>query len=311
MTTAILVLARTLHIGSAMLLVALPCFLLGVVRPVLAVEEIGRYAPFERRVRQALWILLGVEAFTGAAWFWIVAAQMSDASPWLFPTASDLSGVLWGTKFGRLWLERLTLGMALAGALYFASRRESTLSSQSRMDAVVLVISSLLLASLAWAGHAAAGIRHQPLHLIADVVHLLVGSIWPMGLFPLAALLLYFKQQTSFIPGASEIAMLQRFSRASLAAVVLLLATGFINGWLTLGSWQSLATTTYGRLLLAKLLAVAAMIALGACNRIYFLPHPLRPGVHYPYLRRTVAAESILTLVVLFIVGIMGMTSPA
>lgn len=310
MTTAILVLARTLHIGSAMLLVALPCFLLGVVRPVLAVGEAGLYAPFERRVRQALWSLLAVEAFTGAAWFWIVAAQMSDASPWLFPAASDLSDVLWGTLFGRLWLGRLALGIALARALYFASRQE-TLSAASRTDAVVPVISSLLLATLAWAGHAAAGIRHQPLRLIADVVHLLVGSVWPMGLFPLAALLLYLKQQTSFIPGASEIAMLQRFSRASLFAVVLLLATGFINGWLTLGSWQALATTIYGRLLLTKLLAVAAMIALGACNRIYFLPRPLRPSVHYPNLHRTVVAESILTLGVLLIVGIMGMTSPA
>jgi putative copper resistance protein D len=311
MATVILVLARTLHIGSAMLLVALPCFLLGVVRPALAVGEAGRYAPFERRVRQGLWIVLGVEAFTGAVWFWVVTAQMSATSPWILPSSSDVSGVLWGTQFGRLWLERLALGITLAGALYFASRRESLLSAPSRTDAVVPVIGSFLLASLAWAGHAAAGIRDQPLHLIADVVHLLVGSIWPMGLFPLAAFLFFLKRQTSFIPGASEIAMLRRFSRASLLAVVLLLATGFVNGWLILGSWQALVTTIYGRLLLAKLLAVAIMIALGACNRIYLLPRPLRPGVHYLYLRRTVVAESLLTLVVLLIVGIMGMTSPA
>jgi putative copper export protein len=69
-------------------------------------------------------------------------------------------------------------------------------------------------------------------------------------------------------------------------------------------------TTTYGRLLLSKVVVVGIMIGLGAFNRLYLLPRMQATPILFRTLRRTILAESGLALIVLFIVGTMGMTSP-
>jgi copper resistance protein D len=309
MTTALLVLARTLHIGSAMMLFALPYFMLVILRPLFTADRVGSYDSFCRGVIKWLWVALILEAVSGFVWFWFVAAQMSEQSPWGIPDAADLNTVLWQTQFGRLWLGRAVIGAALGVALYFVSRRKTVLPSGPAL-LNCLVISGCLLISLAWAGHAAAGVHHHLLHLLADALHLLVGAIWPMGLIPMACFLWRIDRRNQILPTDQDIEVLQKFSRISLIAVLFLLTTGFINGWLMVGSWEALVTTTYGRLLLGKVLVVGIMICLGAVNRLYFMPRIENAPILFRALRRTVVAESCLVLVVLFIVGTLGMTSP-
>ena len=82
MTTAVLVLARTLHIGSAMMLVALPYFMLVVLRPVFTAGATESHDSFCRGVVNWLWVTLILEAVSGLVWFWFVAANMSGNSPW-------------------------------------------------------------------------------------------------------------------------------------------------------------------------------------------------------------------------------------
>jgi putative copper resistance protein D len=311
MTTAVLVLARTLHIGSAMMLVALPYFMLVILKPIFAADTVESYKSFCRGVIRWLWVALILEAVSGFVWFWFVTAQMSDQSPWGILDEADLSAVLWQTQFGQLWLGRAAVGVALGVALCFVSRKKARASLQpSRLNWLVLATSGVLLITLAWAGHGASGIHYHVLHLVADTLHLLIGAIWPMGLIPMVCFLWYIHRGNQIVPADREIQVLQRFSQISLVAVLIIVVTGIINGWLMVGSWDALVTTTYGRLLLGKVVVVGIMIGLGAFNRLYLLPRMQADSILFRTLRRTILAESGLALVVLFIVGTMGMTAP-
>ena len=311
METAILALARALHIGSAMLIVALPYFVLIVLKPVLNDERAATWTPFMGVITRWLWILWAVQAISGVAWFWLVAAEMAEQSPWQLLDLSDLSAVLWQTQFGQLWLGRSILGTVLGVILILLSPRNQEIRFlSSPCGWMALGIGTLLLATLAWAGHAAAGIQRHDFHLFIDVVHLFIGSIWPMGLLPLGLFLRQSRLRNRLSSNEGETKVLLGFSRASFAAVLVLTTTGIINGYLMMGSWGALFATPYGELLLGKVAVVAVMIGLGACNRFYLLPR-LREGVSVmPLLRRTILAESVLAVIVLLIVGMMGMTSP-
>ena len=305
-----LALARALQIGSAMLLVAFPFFRLAMVRAAAARSEEDDRA-FAQRARAWMWGALIVEAVSGFAWFWFTAAQMADQSPWSGMAFSDLRMVTWQTNFGRLFAGRLVGGMLLAMALFFHDRRKK-IGPRLRFlcDWLVLLLSSVMLVTLAWAGHAAAGIAHRALHLGTDILHLFIGAVWPMGLFPLACYLWPRGGERRGLFEASRMRTLERFSQTSFVAVLLLIVTGCINGWLMIGAWNLLVTTLYGRLLLGKVMVVLLMMGLGAYNRLVLLPRlRLRPNTHR-LLSRTIVTEMVLALVVVLIVGLMGMTSP-
>jgi putative copper export protein len=111
-------------------------------------------------------------------------------------------------------------------------------------------------------------------------------------------------RRDQLLPTGREVAILQRFSQASLLAVALLLATGMINGWLMVGTWQNLTNTWNGKLLLGKLLIVTIMIGVGAFNRFLLMPRIHDLPVMFRTLRGTIVAESFLGLLVLCIVGL-------
>ena len=311
MTTVVLVLARAFHIGSAMMLVALPFFILVIMAPVQGADSTANYNSLYQRMIKWLWGALILETLSGFIWFWFVTAQMSDQSPWGILDAADLNTVLWQTQFGQLWLGRAAIGIALGLALYFASRKQDRMPPKSfLLDWLILIISGVLLITLAWAGHAAAGIHFHVLHLFADTLHLLIGAIWPIGLIPMVFFLSFIRGGNQIVPSHFEIKVVQRFSRVSFLAVCALVTTGLVNGWLMIGTWSALVTTTYGWLLLGKVLVVVIMIGLGAINRLYLIPRLETAPTLAGTLQRIVLIESILAALVLSIVAMMGMTSP-
>jgi len=309
MTIAVLVLARALHIGSAMMLVALPFFTAFILRPARAQDHFDRDEAFCGRMIAFLWAALAVEFISGAAWLWLVAAEMSEESPWDGLTLADLETVVLQTSFGQLWIVRAVAAVILAVLLGWLGKSGALHQPRPRLATwIFLSLSGGLLGSLAWAGHAGAGVRWHAWHLIVDVVHLGAGAVWPLGLFPLALFLRRALRGTGGFTEA-DVAVVRRFSRASVTAVLILVASGVANSWLMLPSWDALFASIYGRLLLGKVLVVAVMIGVGAFNRFRLLSMLPRNGA--PRLVRAVVAESILALVVLLIVGLMGITPPA
>ncbi|MGW2525199.1 copper resistance CopC/CopD family protein [Streptomyces sp. NPDC001617] len=113
--------------------------------------------------------------------------------------------------------------------------------------------------ALTWAAaeHASAGIQ-VPVAMASSVVHLLAMAVWLGGLTALLILL----YRTDVAPAA-----VARFSRLAFASVTVLVVTGVYQSWRGLGSWSALTGTTYGRLLLVKLAAVALLLTVAGLSR--------------------------------------------
>ncbi|MEU3278206.1 copper resistance CopC/CopD family protein [Streptomyces antibioticus] len=159
-----------------------------------------------------------------------------------------------GSRPGLALVARLVLLAAAAVLLLRQSRRE-TPSRAALATGAVLAVGL----ALTWAGaeHASAGIQ-VPAAMTSSVLHLLAMAVW-MGGLPALLLLLH----RASVPSTVVI----RFSRLAGASVAVLVATGVYQSWRGLGSWSALTDTTYGRLLLAKLAAVAVLLAAGALSR--------------------------------------------
>jgi copper resistance protein D len=256
------------------------------------------------------WIFLPIAAASGMIWLLLVAASMSGLSFGESMTSDVLSTVVNETQFGRVSEIRLVLAVIMAGGLAY-DRFPLT-------RGLALAMSLGLTAALAWTGHAgstagAMGI----LHLTADTLHLLAAAIWIGGLVSLVLLLSVSRNDqtdagVSFARNAT-----QRFSIMGVAIVVVVLATGTVNGWILVGSWHALIATFYGRLLILKIALFAVMLLIAAANRFWLMPRlALRSGSEPQIevlrrLARNSMIEIVLALMIFAIVGMLGTLHPA
>ncbi|MFG2460478.1 copper resistance CopC/CopD family protein [Streptomyces sp. NPDC048523] len=115
--------------------------------------------------------------------------------------------------------------------------------------------------ALTWAAaeHASAGIQ-VPVAMTSAVLHVLAMAVWLGGL---AALLTTLYRASSHVPAV----VVARFSRLAFASVTVLVGTGVYQSWRGLGSWSAITGTTYGHLLVLKLLAVTLLLAAARLSR--------------------------------------------
>ena len=185
-----LVFARAVHFAATLSVTGVALFNVFVAQPVLrppASPELR--ASVVRRLAWIGWIGLALALLSGAAWFVLVSASISDQPlETVLSDASILQAVLLDTDFGRDWLLRLLLIALLAGLLA-ADLREKQDSGGFLKFAIVLAAAGLA-GTLAWAGHGigGAGLGGR-IHLAADFVHLIAAAAWVGGLLPLALML--------------------------------------------------------------------------------------------------------------------------
>ncbi|MDQ0787930.1 copper resistance CopC/CopD family protein [Streptomyces sp. B3I8] len=170
------------------------------------------------------------------------------------------------TRPGLVLLVRLPL---LAAAVFFPLRRREGEPLRERLRLTGGALLALALA-LTWAmsEHASAGLQ-VPVAITSAVLHLLSMAAWLGGLVVLLTTL--YRSPEKLPAGA-----VTRFSRLAFTSVVVLVATGVYQSWRGLGSLDTLTTTTYGRLLTAKLLAVVVLLAAAAYSR-RFTARPAAP----------------------------------
>ena len=98
-------------------------------------------------------------------------------------------------------------------------------------------------------------------------------------------------------------------------SVATLLVTGIINAWALVGSFDALAATDYGRILMLKIVLFAMMVGVAAINRFWLTPRLALPaGSPMDALReitRNSMIELALGLAIFAIVGALGMMHPA
>lgn len=97
-------------------------------------------------------------------------------------------------------------------------------------------------------------------------VHILAISYWIGGLLPLHRL----ARRPETMKIAAHLAI--TFGRQAMIIIPFLIASGLIVAYCLLESLQALYGTSYGRLLIAKIIAVSLLLALGAMNKLYWVP---------------------------------------
>lgn len=189
---------------------------------------------------------------------------------------------------GAAWLVRIGALLVAVAASFRLSRRP-TLAA-----AILFAAASTALATLAWAGHAGATEGAAGwLHRASDALHMIAAAIW---LGAIAAFLLLLRPGAPVRDGRLALAArsLDQFARIGTLCVLVIAATGLINGQIVVGAAhvpQSLASP-YGQLLLVKLLLFAAMLGLAAANRWRLTP-ALRTAVANPDADPAIAAAAI------------------
>ena len=109
-----------------------------------------------------------------------------------------------------------------------------------------------------------------------DSLHLAAAASWGGGIFATVLFLLpAFRRDAARKRKLIE-ASLRRLSALSATALAIVVASGVLNARLRLGSLAQLLDSAYGRVLLGKILLVAAMAALGGINRFFLIPRVSR-----------------------------------
>lgn len=311
---ALFVTVRAIHFASAIVMFGELVFVLCVTKPLWRVASnaiLDGNDVSRSPVRIAVWGLVASIA-SGVAWLAIQAAVMSGMPLGQAVNRTTVGLVLDQTLFGRIWLLRAVIGIGV-GALLTAIIRARDDRLHSRLTMGAAVLAGVYLATLAWAGHAAAGPpAERSLHLPSDVVHLLAAGAW-LGALPGLAFLLGRAQRISSVPSLDAAADLaRRFSALGVVSVGALFLSGLVNTWYLVGDVPALIGTDYGRILLAKLAMFAAMITLALVNRLRLTPR-LRAHDREALrrLRRNALLEAAAGLLVVTLVGVLGITVPA
>ena len=158
-------------------------------------------------------------------------------------------------------------------------------------------------ASFAMTGHTQ-GQEDAPFLYLWMMPHVLIAGFWVMAPFSL--------WPDSVSDDQKLIVRVERFSRAAIWMVPVLLLTGAYVLWQLLPQLSDLWTTAYGQLLSIKLIAITCLLGLGAWNKFRvtrMLKHNILSGrVH---LKRSLGLETLLfTIVIIVILFATTVTGP-
>ena len=261
-------------------------------------------AAFVQRV--ALYASLAA-LFSAVGWLGCEAVLMSgDANG--YREGATIWAVLSDTEFGGIWRWRLLLLLLLPIFLGWRLLRH-----RAPLLWPVLVSGVLLVASLAGVGHGAMGLGFSAwAHLGNQAVHLLAAAVWVGGLLSLFHTIRYIRDAALGIDLQRH--ALERFSLVGFVAVLLIVASGLLNTWFLVGSFDALLHTTYGQVLMVKVACFLFMVALALFNRLFVMPQLAGAGdgeASLQLLLRSVAVEQIFAILVVASVSLLGTLAPA
>ncbi|GGK28983.1 transport integral membrane protein [Pilimelia terevasa] len=238
----------------------------------------------------------GLLAAATLASLWLQAPYSSGAG--MFDvSATELRQVAL-SRFGVVLLARLVLIAAAAALVRPVLRAKGTGPARIALAAIVVAGSATWplaghqVASPLWAGMVA-----------ADMVHLVSMSVWLGGLAALAGFLLRRAD-----PRALRV-ILPVWSGWAAVAVCCLVTAGAVQSVVQVGAPQLLLKTDYGRLIIAKLVLVAGVLAVAAVSRRLVRRRAAAAGV--PPLRRAVWGELGFAAVILAASAALAQTTPA
>ena len=296
-------------------------FELMVWRPVLSGSDV-RPALFGQRRRMGSrslkLILLAVGlCLVGSMGQLVIQTQAVHDISLAEALGGPMGATLSDTDWGRLWLWRVSLlaavGVALVPVLLFSwgSGEDKVDRLRPYLLAAALAIGGGMLFVHSMGSHGAATAGIETPALFSDYLHLLAAAFWVGGLvhFALGAPLLIGGLDPDD-RGAFLSALAPRFSTLAILSVGVLVVTGIYSGWAQV-TVLAATNTPYGLTLVSKLALIVPLLALGAVNLLWIRPRLAVDDSARRWLKRLVAGEVVLAVVVLTAVAMLASLEPA
>lgn len=176
--------------------------------------------------------------------------------------AADVSvmAAVLASPFGTSAIVRLLALTALVLAASFLWRSSAVALG---LGAAVVVPGSFLLT-----GHT---VQAEPtwLAITSALTHTLAAAVWFGGLVLLTAT---FRLRRGDADWSATAALVSRFSATATAAVILVTIAGTARVWTLMPVTAGAVASGYGRVLLAKVMLVGAVLVVGGYNRRYLVP---------------------------------------
>ncbi|HKY67495.1 MAG TPA: CopD family protein, partial [Acidimicrobiales bacterium] len=169
-----------------------------------------------------------------------------------------------------------------------------------RSPVPVLALAAGSLAAATVAGHAWTA-PDRWVAVASDLAHLGAIAVWIGGVVALLAVL-------PLLDASGRTATATRFSALALGAAVVVAVSGTVSGWQQVRSIDALTSTTYGRLLVAKVVGFVVLVVLGFLNRSRLVP---LVGRTVGPLRRSLRVELVVAALVLAVTAALIHQPPA
>jgi len=250
------IVARAVAFLALLAVLGAVAFRLGVLARVSDIGAGAREGIAAELAARAL-LLAGVLLLATATKLYLQNRMMSGSA------ASDLAHMetmSMETHWGAAW--RLQFGAVIGALIGFAMAWRRVAGGWAVAGLACVVLAT----GVALSGHAAAAPDWRILAIVDDALHILGASAW------LGSLLWLFVVGV----GAARLAPEERtrrvtslvtaFSPVALGSAAIVVLTGVVSAWLRLGSIPALWSTSYGQVLLVKLLFLAGVIGTGFYN---------------------------------------------
>ena len=294
-------------------------FLVFVARPALASPDIHceNVAVLRRMVTWGVLIMACIASATllvASAVQLLVQASVVYETSTVDALGSPIRSLLTETDWGRLWLWRTLLAVLMTAVLGTAWRRIRSEPEQGGGLALIYAAALLglgVLLTISMTSHAAATPNVRSMALLNDFVHMVSAAVWVGGLLSMAiAMYLSFEMLRDSERRTVLKALARRFSIVAGLSVAVLLLTGLYSAWAQVTVVQALSTP-YGWTLAVKIGLVALLLLAAAANLIWVRPRLKSNDRAAYWLRRLVAVECVLAVLVILTVGFLTALEPA
>jgi copper transport protein len=244
-----------------------------------------------RRLTATCWQISGWAAAFGSVLGLLV---MLDAAG----GPAQVGTIVTVTAFGKLWVVREALLLAVASLVLVSLRRWGTLRGRLRPAVAVLAVGASLVA-LAGSSHlgSAAG---RPAAVALLSLHLAAGAAWAGGVLILVVLVAVCRADSH----AWRTPLFRAFGVPAAVCLALIVTTGIAVTGRQVASVDALLTTAYGRILLVKvaLVGVAGLLGLATAwslrlpDRVLVLGSTRRTWAEVAILAAVLAAAAALSV---------------
>lgn len=214
------------------------------------------------------------------------------------------------TGFGTTWLVRMIFTIALF-VIWFWTERKTIVGKAQQI--LMLGFSLALISTTTMLGHATASM-HEPA-IILDYAHNLIAAVWIGGLIYTAFVIIpSFAKLESNKKEQMSLAIIPKISSMIIIAIGILIITGPTLLWFLESNVVLLYDSTYGKLIVTKIVLGSIMVAIGGYNQFKIQ----RPGENnlksgsiqvYNKFRKSLKIESSVGITLLGVVALLANSS--